>query len=252
MIPSVRNFMALTVAPLAGALLVSACGNAPAISQASRATPPAHAADTPAPASSNALVVSGVGVGGAPSDGTYSGNPSGGALITNPSKVDAAGAITAQFTFYGPDGKVVGTSSDFVELLRAGQTTSVHASPMGSVSSGQIARVDVQAAARLWQKDPHPMSVILGQGVTVSPEAYTDHTFNVNGQLVSHYTSNLTNVAAEFYCTDSGGRFLAASGTIVQLLPGGGTAGASQMIFASEQPATCKLFAQPSLASAGS
>jgi hypothetical protein len=162
-------------------------------------------------------------------------------LFKNDSTTDGAALITAQFTAYDASGKVLGTGETSLALVRVEQMMAAAAGiqvPNGST----VDHVSAQLSANQWDTDPHPDAVITARNVTFVPDP--DNYFpKANGELVSHYTSDLKEVIATAICYDGSGKIVGGGDTFISLLPGGGTTGASIQGNISGTPASCEIYA---------
>lgn len=159
-------------------------------------------------------------------------------VFRNDSTKDGAGRITVQFTAYDRAGKVLGTGESSLALIRSGQTMAA-ATDIQVASGSTVDHVIAQVAAGEWDSDPHPTAVITARNVSFVPDAYYP---KVNGELVSHYTSDLKDVIATGVCYDNAGNIIGGGYTYVSLLPGNGTTGASIQGNVTGSPASCEIY----------
>jgi len=161
------------------------------------------------------------------------------ALLTNPSNTDGAESTTVQFSAYDANNQVIGTATESLTLMRAGQAMA--SGNMFTVPQGaKIALVKAQVATETWAKDPHPEAVILTQNTKFNAGQYGNN--SINGELVSKYQSNLKQVIATAVCYDGGANIIVGGFTFVDLLPGGGTAGVTIHPTVTATPASCEMY----------
>lgn len=167
------------------------------------------------------------------------------ALFHNVSKVKGTQA-TAQFSVYDAGGQVIGSGSQTETVVRADQTLAVGANITGVPPDATVDHVTVQIGGDQWQTDPHPTALVTGQAAKFSPDAYSVGSGNVNGSIVSHYTSDLKQLYVQAICYDGSGKPIGGGFTFLDLLAGGSTVGASVSVTVSGTPTTCELYAAPS------
>jgi hypothetical protein len=167
-------------------------------------------------------------------------------VFKNDSAVDGAADLTIQFGAYDASGQVLGSSSFNEAIVRSGQTMAA-ADDLSIPDGSKVDHVTAQIAASTWEKDPHPDAVIVGRNVKFSRDSI--RIAHINGELVSHYESNLKQVIAVAVCYDAGQKIIGGGFTFVDLLPGGGSAPASVQGSASGTPKICELYATLSVLS---
>jgi hypothetical protein len=224
-----RKVSVTIVVPLIG-VVMTACGSAgSSISQGSSQT----SATSSGAKSQRTLEVTKVGFGTSDTGTTAV------VVFKNDSTSEGAGEITAQFTAYDVGGSVLGTGETNLALVRSEQTMAA-ASDISVPSGSKVDHVKAQLAASQWDSDPHPDAVITARNVSFAPDPYFP---KINGELVSHYTSDLKEVIATAVCYDTAGKIVGGGDTFVSLLPGGGTAGASVQGNVTGTPGSCEIFA---------
>lgn len=212
--------------------LLAGCGSEGSSISQGTSQSSSTAKTSPAAASQRKLEVVKVGF------GTNESGTSGAVVIKNDSTKDAAEQVTAQFTAYDAAGKVLGTGQGNLALVRSSETAAVSTNiqvPGGAV----VDHITAQVAAGGWDTDPHPTAVITARNVSFVPDQYFP---KVNGELVSHYVSDLKEVIATAVCYDAGGKIVGGGDTFVSLLPGNGTTGASIDPNVSGTPASCDIY----------
>jgi hypothetical protein len=222
-----------TLIILAG-LVVACGGSSPSISQGSSQT----SSPTPtSPKSSGAHKLEVLKVG----FGSDRFSTVGVVVFKNDSTVDGAGHITIQFGAYSASGQVLGSSSTTVAVVRAGQTMAAADDITGIPKGSTVDHVVAQISAGGWEKDPHPEAVIQGRNAQWSQDSIG--VSHINGELVSHYQSDLKQIIAVAVCYDSAQKIDGGGFTFVDLLPGGGTTAASVQGSVSGSPTSCELYA---------
>lgn len=224
-----RKTSVTIILPLVGVFIAACGGGGSSISQGSSQT-----SATPSGAKSQrTLEVIKVGFGTSDSGATAV------VQFKNDSTTEGAAQITAQFTAYDAGGKVLGTGETNLALVRSAQTMAA-ASDISVPNGSTVDHVTAQLAASQWDSDPHPNAVITARNVTFAPDPYFP---KVNGELVSHYTSDLKEVIATAVCYDGAGKIVGGGETFVSLLPGGGTTGASVQGSVTGTPVSCEIYA---------
>lgn len=232
---------------LAAGLMLAACGDGKDPGQvvvdgsplaSTSAAPSASAPEASEPAASEAPVGKGIvqlkaGFG----QGEYSTYAS---VIFKNDSGDQGGSVSAQFTAYDKTGQVVGTGEDSVPAVRAGATHAIGTNldvPEGS----KVARLQVVLSTSGFQTDPHPTSVFTGRGVRYASDGFGGG--KAQGELVSSYTSSVTDVKAEAVCFNAAGAIVGGGFTFVDLVPGGQAVGVSVDVTTSVKPARCAVYA---------
>lgn len=162
-------------------------------------------------------------------------------LFKNDSSVDGAGPITIQFGAYDANNQVIGSATTYEEIIRAGQTMAAADDITGIPNGARVDHIVAQLSADAWMTDPHPDAVIAARNVKFSRDSAGLGT--INGELVSHYQSDLKQIIAVAVCYDHSNSIDGGGFTFVDLLPGGGTAAASINGSVSGDPASCEAYA---------
>lgn len=161
------------------------------------------------------------------------------AVIFKNDSGDQGGEVSAQFTAYDKAGQVVGTGEESIVAVRAGATQAIGTSldvPEGS----KVARVQVVLSTSSFQTDPNPTSVFTGRGVRYAPDDFVGG--KAQGELVSTFTSSVTNVKAQAVCFNAAGGIVGGGFTFVDLVPGGQAIGVSVDVTTTGKPARCALY----------
>jgi hypothetical protein len=235
-----KRFEGAVIASVAAVVLSAACGGSgPTISQNSSS--PAPKATAVVADGNNTLTVDQVGFawgnGRSATDQTTLWK--GMALVTNHSTRDFAADVNVQISAYGPAGEFAGIGDASISAIHAGQQVGITTSLSGvSVPPTRVVAV-VEPDA--WLSDPTPTATMLGQNVHLQQDQDGPGKYTASGELVSTYTSSLSDVNVSAVCFDSAGSIIGGGDQYVQVLPAHGTAAVSVAIFASN-PAGCRFY----------
>lgn len=228
------------LASLSAIVLAAACGGSgPAISHGSPS--PSPQATAAIAAGNNTLTVDKVGFargnGQSATDPTIRWN--GMAVITNRSTKDVAADINVQISAYGSAGQLVGIGDASISAIHAAQQVGITTTLSGV--SVPPTRVDVVAEPDAWLPDPNPKATILGQNFHLRQDQHDPSQYTADGEVVSTYTSELSDVNVSALCFDSAGNIIGGGHGYILVLAAQGTAGVSVTVFANN-PAGCQFF----------
>jgi hypothetical protein len=235
-----KKFEFIAVASVWTVVLAAACGGSgSAISQ--KASSPSPKATAAAAAGNNTLTVDKVGFalgdGRSAMDQTTPWN--GMALITNQSTKAFAADVNVEISAYGSAGQFVGVGDASISAIHAGQQVGITTSLSGV--SVPPTRVVAVVEPDTWLSDPAPKATVLGQNVHLQQDQHDPGQYTATGELISTYTSKLSDVNISAVCFDSAGNIIGGGHQYLQILPAHSTAGVNVTVFANN-PAGCQFY----------
>jgi hypothetical protein len=235
-----KRFESTLVASFSAVVLSAACGGSgPTISQNSSSPSPKTTAVVAA--GNNTLTVDKVGFawgnGRSATDQTTLWN--GMVLITNRSTSDFAADVNVEISAYGSAGQFLGVGDASISAIHAAQQVGITTSLSGV--SVPPTRVVAVVEPDTWLSDPTPKATVLGQDVHLQQDQHDPGQYTATGELISTYTSKLSDVNISAVCFDSAGNIIGGGHQFLQILPAHSTARVSVTVFVNN-PAGCQFY----------
>ena len=236
----------LTAALLFLGLTACACSSSNHGAVSSGQSQPTHITQTPTPATSSDITVDKVGYAWGNASDLTSCCPiwRAAALVTNRSNQPAQNVL-AQYTAYGADGKVAGTTSETLSAVPPGQQ-GLTADFLNVTEA--ITKVVLQMQVGGYGPGPATVdSTIKTQNIQLTQgRGGNANEYTVTGEVVSQQSQPQNNIKVEALAFDDSGTVVGGGAAQLQLLPGGGAAaGVTVTVFALTKPAKVSLYTLP-------